>query len=66
MFFDAALLAKDILAKREKENLSFRSIPVPVHVLHSMEAMRGRPFCDSLATVLDWLDKPAERYFYKK
>jgi lambda repressor-like predicted transcriptional regulator len=66
--FDGKLLAADILAKREKNDLSFRVAQKQAGLnsdhLFRMEAQKAIPRADSLAKVLDWLELPANRYFH--
>lgn len=68
--FDFKKLAADILAKREKENLSFRAIQdatgIPSQMLFRMEARAAVPSCENFALVLGWLGKPANNYFITK
>ena len=65
--FNDKKLAADILAKREKENLSFRAIEaasgVPSQMLFRMEARACVPSCQNFALVLSWLGKKANDYF---
>lgn len=65
--FDYKTLSADILAKREKENLSFTDVfdshGIPRHILFSIEAGKMVPSCVNFAAVLTWLGKPANAYF---
>ena len=66
-FFDLKLLAADILAKREKKDLSFRAIEsetgIPKTTLADIEAARSMPKVDTYAQVAKWLGKPFNYYF---
>lgn len=67
MKFDSKLLAKDVLAKREKDNLTFRAIQktsgIKPSQLYGIEAGNTIPTCDTLANILTWLNQPVEKYF---
>lgn len=58
--FDRAALAKAILAKRTKDDLSFGQIQdshgIGKSKLHAMEDQAHSPNSDTLAIVCDWLD----------
>jgi hypothetical protein len=65
--FDYKQLSADILAKREKEDLSFTDVQnshgIARHILFSIEAGKMVPSCVNFAAVLTWLGKPANTYF---
>lgn len=65
--FNFKKLSKDILAKREKDNLTFRAIAKETKMnpmlIHSMEAGTSVPSCANLAKVCSWLNKGPELYF---
>ena len=65
--FDYKTLSADILAKREKEDLSFSDVEnshgIRRHILFSIEAGKMVPSCVNFAAVLTWLGKPANTYF---
>jgi len=65
--FDYKSLSADILAKREKEDLSFSDVEkshgIARHILFSIEAGKMVPSCVNFANVLAWLGKPANTYF---
>jgi len=67
--FKSALLAKDILAKRNKENLSFRQIEkttkgrLTVSTLQRLEDNTQEPKASTVADVCNWLGKPVATYF---
>lgn len=65
--FDYKQLSKDILAKRVKDDLSFRVAAkksgIPMHILSSVETGKQVPSCTNLALVLTWLQRTANTYF---
>jgi hypothetical protein len=70
IIFNDKKLAADILAKRERENLSFRVIEaasgIPSQMLFRMEARACMPSCENFALVLSWLGKKSTDYFTTK
>lgn len=58
--FNRKLLAKMILDKRIKDNLSFGSITeatgISKSVMYNFEAAKGSPSVEMLARVCDWLN----------
>ena len=69
MKFDLKLLAKDVLAKRVKDNLTFRGIQketkgkVMSATLQRIEAATQMPRADTLGDICQWLGKPVNHYF---
>lgn len=65
--FDYKSLSRDVLNKRLKENLSFRSAEkitgVKGHILFSIEVGKQVPTCVNMAKVLTWLGRSANTYF---
>lgn len=68
--FDGKLLAKDILDKRIKDNLSFRAIYAETGLhpsqLQNVEACNTAPSADKFAAIITWLSVDANRYFVTK
>lgn len=67
--FNAKKLADDILAKRTKEDLTFRAIEkttrgkVSRAVLQKTEGKHTTPSVDSLVAICNWLGKSVQNYF---
>lgn len=69
MKFDIKKLAKDVLEKRTKDNLTFRSIAkatknkVTTTTLQRIEAATQVPRTDTFGIICGWLGKPVQNYF---
>lgn len=69
MKFQYKKLAADILAKREKDNLTFRKIEkdtrkkLSATTLQRVEAGTQVPKADTLGDICHWLGKPIQNYF---
>lgn len=65
--FDLKSLSRDVLAKRVKDDISFRQAEkktgVVGHILFSIETGKQIPSCVNLAKVLTWLGKSSNTYF---
>jgi hypothetical protein len=67
--FNGAKLAKDILAKRNKENLSFRGIEkttkgkLTISTLQRLEDNTQEPKASTLGDVCNWLGKDISIYY---
>lgn len=65
--FDYKQLSADILAKREKDNLSFSDVEkshgIARHIVFSIEAGKMVPSCVNFANIIAWLGKPSGTYF---
>lgn len=67
--FNGAKLAKDILAKRNKESLSFRTIEsetkgkLTISTLQRLEDNTQEPKASTLGDVCNWLGKPVANYY---
>lgn len=68
--FNSKKLAADVLAKRIKDDVSFKVVSdthkVPIHLLFSIEACASVPSCENFAKVLTWLGKKPNDYFILK
>lgn len=67
--FNLKKLAKDILAKRTKENISFRDITkqlkskVHFSSVQRIEDATQMPSAETLGVLCDWLSKPVSEYY---
>jgi transcriptional regulator with XRE-family HTH domain len=65
--FNLKKMAKDILAKRNKEDLSFRQIETKTGInkaiLYRIEAEKGAPSIDVLPDICNWLGVDVQTYF---
>lgn len=68
--FNQKKLAADILAKRVKDNLTFRQLDkatelrgVSYSQIQRIETGQVMPAADTLAMVCNWLSKPVSNYF---
>lgn len=68
--FNFKKLATDVLAKRVKDDVSFKKVAdkhkMTVSLLHSVEAQRAVPSCENLAKILTWLGTEPNDYFIIK
>lgn len=68
--FDLKQLGKDCIAKRERDNISLKSIyathGVGTSQMFSVEAGLNTPNANTLAKIIDWLGEPIEKYFVRK
>jgi transcriptional regulator with XRE-family HTH domain len=68
--FNFKKLASDILAKREKDNLSLRAVSdqtgISSQLVYTMEAGANIPNCENFAIILGWLSKKPSDYFTLK
>lgn len=68
--FDHSIFAADILAKRQKDDLSLVSVSKITGVIKSgvyfYEAGKMCPSADNLAKMVNWLGTPIQKYFILK
>jgi hypothetical protein len=67
--FNSERLAKDILAKREKDGLSFSAIEeattIPATTIFRAEVGKGGLNVIAVASICNWLGVPVQKYFTK-